>query len=566
MPTINIKLAEIALERVSGDDFERFFQAFFPSIVGIDFVPMGGMRDGGADAFEAEGLFSKDPKRPTVFYQASTSIDHRQKITNTVTRIREVGRDLTALQYVSSRPIARLDMEEEHLSSKLAVQIRIRDQRWIIVHINDSEQTREAFWSYLWPCVSFLTTIGGASTISEHSNVPIPRVYVFLRQEVDRRRNHFDLINAVTDSLILWALEGTDPDKGMFLKRGEIKQKIASILPDVGHLIDTSFDHRIESMATEGPARYREVRWYRRTDKFCLSYTTRKIVEDENTEDEFLKISVMRKYEERARKELGCIEGISPKDIALVVHRSIELTFSKEGLSLVEFLTDANGNENQGFTIADQVDEALTSGDIPEDMRSMAKEVTLAVLRKAFYHSTESERIYYGKLCRTYTLLFTLRKDPKIVEYFRTMSSNFMLFVGSDIIIRALSERYLNPEDQMTVNMLKIIKQAGSELLVTQAVIEEVHAHLAASDNEFCEQFLSIEPYLTRDIVRHSSKILIRAYFYAKFDSSPDRTPTSWQSFISQFCTYGDLHNRPKSRMSIRYYLIERFDFKFCRV
>ena len=41
---------------------------------------------------------------------------------------------------------------------------------------------------------------------------------VFLGQELERRRGNADILEAVTDSLILWALEGTNPDNGIFLK------------------------------------------------------------------------------------------------------------------------------------------------------------------------------------------------------------------------------------------------------------------------------------------------------------------------------------------------------------
>jgi hypothetical protein len=57
--------------------------------------------------------------------------------------------------------------------------------------------------------------------------------------------------------------------------------------------------------------------------------------------------------------------------------------------------------------------------------------------------SAEEERLYLGKLSRTYLLLFSLNAEPRIIEYFQTMASDFYLYVGSDILIHALSERYL---------------------------------------------------------------------------------------------------------------------------
>lgn len=158
------------------------------------------------------------------------------------------------------------------------------------------------------------------------------------------------------------------------------------------------------------------------------------------------------------------------------------------------------------------------------------------VLRKAFYSSEEQERLYYGKLSRTFSLMLTLRNEPQVVEYFKGMSGNFVLLIGSDIIIRALSERYLPEADQMTVNMLRILRASGSKLLLTRMVVDEVHAHLEGSDYEFINVFADLEPYMTPEIVRHSKKILIRSYFYARFDRSSKVRPAGWKSFLGLTC------------------------------
>ena len=138
---------------------------------------------------------------------------------------------------------------------------------------------------------------------------------------------------------------------------------------------------------------------------------------------------------------------------------------------LAEFITGEQ-DERIDFTISDQVDDAIKKTALTGAESIRAKEVVLSILRQAFYTSTEAERIYYGKLSRTYALMFTLRNEPKIVEYFKEMSSNFVLFVGTDIIVRALSEKYLADEDQMTVNMLRILRDAGATLFFTHMTLE----------------------------------------------------------------------------------------------
>ncbi len=52
--------------------------------------------------------------------------------------------------------------------------------------------------------------------------------------------------------------------------------------------------------------------------------------------------------------------------------------------------------------------------------------------------------------------MFTLQAEPRIIEYFSAMSSSFRLFLGSNILVKALSERYLDEEDQVARNLLKM--------------------------------------------------------------------------------------------------------------
>ena len=143
------------------------------------------------------------------------------------------------------------------------------------------------------------------------------------------------------------------------------------------------------------------------------------------------------------------------------------------------------------------------------------------------------------------------------------MSARLVLFVGTDILIRALSERYLREADQMTVNMLRMLKDAGAGLILTQPVVEEVHTHLESTDWEFQNDFMTTERYVSGDVARHSPKILIRSYFYARLHSLPGvEGPPGWQSFIGQVCDYQTLHSQ-RGRDQVRKYLSERFRLQF---
>jgi len=95
---------------------------------------------------------------------------------------------------------------------------------------------------------------------------------VFLRQEVERRSGETNLYEAVVDSLILWALEGTDPETGIFMSRQDLRSRIVSELPVATQMLDQLFDQRIEWLSSKDNSSGREVRWYKTEDRFCLPY------------------------------------------------------------------------------------------------------------------------------------------------------------------------------------------------------------------------------------------------------------------------------------------------------
>lgn len=88
--SVSRELIHIALDRVEGTPFERFVNDFYPAIAGGSYVPLGGYKDGGADAFE--GRTYQRSSKAEIYYQASVEQDAESKIRRTVQRLREFGR------------------------------------------------------------------------------------------------------------------------------------------------------------------------------------------------------------------------------------------------------------------------------------------------------------------------------------------------------------------------------------------------------------------------------------------------------------------------------------------
>ncbi len=555
--TTHPDLVAVALDHVEGFAFERFVNAFFPSIIGASFIPLGGTKDGGADAFGGDAVHEQAGS-PRLFYQASVQEDFRAKIRHTVKRLREFGRDPSRLTYVTSQKVRYIDKEEDALTTETGVSIRIRDGGYLAAQIVGDPAGETAFEAHLLFYTDFLKGVGASTVIPASAHVTTPAVFVFLRQELDRRGGDFSLLDAVVDSLILWSLEGTDPDKELFMTGEEVASKIHGQLPAARELVDPRLRRRLHKLAAKDASTGRKVRWHKQDDLYCLPFETRKIVGQENLEDEALRVEVEQSFYARASSlQSHAMNGTELRSVARLTLRTMQLVFEREGLEFANFLTEGRGGDFP--TVNDAMREALHEAGVAGKRFADVASAVTSVVRSTLYASTDSERLYLAKLARTYALFFTLGTEPRLVKYFQEMTADFYLYVGSDLLVRALSERYLPLADQVHKNTLLMAARAGSNLVLAAPVLEEVVSHLRATDFEFRNHFQGVEHRVTREIAEHAPKILLRAFFYNKINK---RGATNWPAFVGQFCDYDQLH-RPAGSEQLEAYFRATYSLQY---
>lgn len=548
-------LIDIALERIQGNDFERFALQYFPAVLGVEFTPLGGMHDGGADAFGGDPVYERTG-RATHFFQASVQADVKAKIRSTRARLVEFGREVGSITLLSSRVVPTVDVVEDALTEELGVLIRIRDGAYVRSHANDTSATVAAYEKYLVPETEFLRGIGTASMLGPSELVTDPTAFVFLRQEVDKLDGNLSLVDSVTDALTLWALEGTDPDLGILMTKEDVLGKVEATLPSAALMIAERIDERLRALSSKQYPGGRQIRWHRQEDRYVLPFETRQSLSEDNAADEALRLRVVQSFARRATDLYPEADETGALRIAKVSLRSLQVAFEQEGLEFAHFVShDDVAVPQMRDAVRQAVREHGAAGAESVELASAC----LAVARQCFYHGTVDERDYLGRLARTYTLLFTLRNEPRLVEYFSRMGADFYLYVGSDILVQALSERFLPVENQHARNTLQMAGDAGVTLVLTEPVVEEVLGNLRSSDHEFRNHIEGVEHRLTRDMMREVPKILLRAYLYNRGESEG---PTNWPSFVEQFCSYSGLHEH-RAEIDLQRYLQASFRMEY---
>jgi hypothetical protein len=88
----------------------------------------------------------------------------------------------------------------------------------------------------------------------------------------------------------------------------------------------------------------------------------------------------------------------------------------------------------------------------------------------------------------------------------------------------------------MTQNTLRILKTLSAELILSEHVLLEVYTHIRSADREFDGFYRCWDRHVTLEEAKQSSRILIRAYYYARLEPAAHaRSPRSWDEFLSQF-------------------------------
>jgi hypothetical protein len=528
-------------------------------VEGVSFVPLGGTNDGGADAYLSS---VRRDAEPGVFYQASVQVDYASKISRTVKRLKEVGREVVQLVYLTSRRIARTDAEERRLTKATGVSVKIRDGAYLLANLNTSDRTRAAFQSHLAHHLEPLKRLGASEVVGVSSHVKSPAVFVFLRQELDRRAGSQALSESIVDSLAMWALEETDPDQNKFLTREQISAKILEVLPFARVLLRKHLEKRLTHLSSKANATGREIRWHKKDDHYCLPFETRLQIRDENAKEEGLRLRVLSTFASRISTTPDQIDAQTALRVAEYALKTVQRTFEKEGIEFSSFLAGKD-QAHDSASMEDTVEKILAEEKVKAPTAQIFKDAILAALRAAFYDSTPDERLLFGKLSRTYSLLFGMQADAKVVTFFQDMSRNFQLYVGTDLLVRALSERYVRPEDQRVRTLLRMLAEGGAQLILAEPVLDEVLSHLRNTDREFQSSFAPTEAAITYEIARNCDRILIRAYFYARLTPTPGTaSPTSWNGYLNQFVTPANL-GRPHGKEELRNFLLSQFKMKF---
>ncbi len=526
MNGIDPAACKFALSKIAdGLIFEEFSQRFLSAILGHSFLPVGGIKDRGIDGLEH--LYQKSGT-DRIIYQASIEKDPEFKVARTLAKLRANKIRFERFTYVTNQEVPSKDKIIDELMDRYRkTAIQIYDLAWFAINVNGSSATVNAYNTFVESYLHEFQKPGGSYVIGDL--IRDPRLYVFLRQQWESNKGQVTIDEILADTLILYALEGTDPDKGILKTREQIIQDISRHLKFEPKLLSAQIARRLEILSRKPD---RKIVFHATKDAYCLPYTTRQELVEKNFKDAALHQAFRDEATVKLKKFLRD-DNVRVQDCVELIDATLNKIFYKQGLEFSELLRSGNTRDTFEKSLPDTISEAVDESGVTHGNRQAVKSALLYTIRDIIYDGTIEQKQFLKCLSNTYMLLFLLQCDPKVSLYFSTMASKLEVFVCTSIIVPALSEYYLEPENRRYWNLLVGAKTSGVKFKANDDIIDELVAHFRRIKTVFRDEFSDCESLYDDEMtILYIREILIRAYFYAKLRGRI----RNFDEFIDAFC------------------------------
>lgn len=515
---------KFALNQINdGFVFENFALRFLPLILGYEFMPVGGVKDKGIDGLNY--IYSKAGFEKNIF-QLSTETNTEGKIENSLQKLVDNEIPFDSFVYVTNRAVSNKDTLIDKYFEKFKKPVRIFDQGWFVTHANHSDATINCYYTFIDSYLHEFNKPGKSYVVSNLAGKS--ELFVFLRQQLEHHRDDLKIDDLLADTLILFGLEGTDPDKDILKSKEEITESIKEFVKFDPRILSETIDRRLKVLVIKP----RRIKFHTAKQGYCLPYDTRVEIQNRNLADAQLLETFYEQTSEVIKKYLK-EESVSVRDLTKLIDEVIHSIFYQQGLEFSNFILHGKSQQVIEKDLQDVINTVVDSSPVVDKNKEKVKTAMLMAIRDIVYNGTIHQKRYFRSLSNTYMMMFLLQWNPQIATYFETMASNLEIYVCTSLLVPALSEYYLTNENKRHWNLLKGAHQAGIRLYISDAIIDELKHHFYMLKNKYETFFRNNEQvYLNSEAeTMYIDEIMLRAYFYAK----SQKKVFNFEDFLSNF-------------------------------
>ncbi|MGC0118575.1 hypothetical protein [Pseudoalteromonas piscicida] len=528
--------------------FESFAQEFLSARLGYRFLSSGGIKDRGIDGLEH---VSEDAKKITSIFQITIDKKPETKLIDTLDKLRRNSINYSRLTYVTNIEVKNKDKMVDMADEDYDVNLRIFDAKWISDNCNESAATQSVIVNFISRHIREMQKPGKEFVVSDF--VKDPKLYVFLMQQMRGNGYNGSLNEKLIDSLILYSLRDTDPDKNMLMTADEIEIAVREMFDFEVERLRSKINKRLKSLSKKPD---KKVNHHTRDNdnSYCLPYETRLRIIADNSRDKILYDGFMEEAEITLRKKLKD-EEVQVKKLSDILKKIVELIYYQQGLEFSDFLLNGGCSDLFESNLSDTVDLVIDSSSIIDKNRSKVKTALIMAIRDIVYSGSQVAKDYLKSLSKTYLMLFLMKCDPQIINYFQAMAGKMRIFVCTSILVPAFSEVYLQEQNKRYWSLLKSAKSRGVRLLVNDTILDELLYHIKNSYRIFQDEYKDNIEKFRSGAEEFVDQILIRSYLYAKNENKV----CSYEAYLDNFVSI----NSSSAKQELIDFLNEEFGIDY---
>ena len=158
---------------------------------------------------------------------------------------------------------------EDRCYDEFKIPITIYDVEWFTNNVVNDEQLVLLYETFIESNIHEFQKPDKSYVVGNF--ITDPRLFVFLRQQFDSNVSSSKIEKTLADSLILFSLEGTASEKGIFKSSTVIKGDVAKFVKFNPRALNLTIDTQLIKLSTKP----RQINHHRKADVYCLPYPTR---------------------------------------------------------------------------------------------------------------------------------------------------------------------------------------------------------------------------------------------------------------------------------------------------
>jgi hypothetical protein len=479
---MNRKRLELALERLSGADWERF-ERFASEFISAEIPDLRTVASPSGDEGRDAELFSPAGDTTQVL-QYSVTGNWKQKIRKTAERLKDTIPSAQVLIYVNNQMIgAEGDQLKKTIREVFHLFTDIRDRSYFLDRHQQSTQTELASEALardiVDPYLASRGVLARPSPVLDSNEAKAAHVYLSLqfRDEVQEK----GLTKLSFEALVCSVLIDTTAEKRM--PREEIKQRVRHLLPGdnparVNQLTESALTRLTKRAIRQHPS-----------GEFCLTHEESTRIAEYLAAKELNEIALSVEISKTcASINPGTLKLLDLNGTTARVRRILERCLYARAESFAGALLAGNTARFATDHLPNLAIDDLRSAPTVMGDAGGNPDWLVAVVRETLTSPGEATQLYLRELADAYTLMSFLRQTPDVQSAAGKMFSHGEVWLDTSAILPLLVEELLDVGTGQFQQMISLAVQAGMTFFVTNGVVEELDRHINRS--QMCGRML----------------------------------------------------------------------------